>query len=86
MTLDLVSQVWLTVFGLSALLLSLEDSPRQRRVGVVLGLVGQPAWYCQLVLHEQWLMLPVFAGYTGVWLRGLWIHWLRPALRGKAVV
>lgn len=79
MTIDLLSQLWVTVFGLSAIGCSLCTSMRRRRAGVVFGLLGQPAWYVQLVLHEQWGMLPVFCGYTALWLFGLWNLWLRRA-------
>ena len=51
---DLVSQVWVTVFGLTALgcMQTHRVRVRVRRWGVVLGLIGQPAWYAQLVLLE----------------------------------
>jgi len=77
---DVVSQVWVTVFGLTALLCMQTHRVRVRRMGVVLGLIGQPAWYIQLVIHEQWGMLPVFVGYTGVWLFGAWNLWISPWL------
>jgi hypothetical protein len=79
MNLDLLSQIAVTVFGLSALWLMLADRLEIRRWGVVCGLVGQPAWYTQLVLHEQWGMVPVFVGYTAAWAWGAWTHWVRPA-------
>ena len=77
---DLFSQVWVTVFGLTALGCMQTHRVSVRRWGVVLGLIGQPAWYVQLVLHDQWGMLPVFIGYTGVWLFGAWNLWVRPAM------
>lgn len=72
---DLASQIWVTVFGLAALLCVQLDARRWRRLGVLLGVVGQPGWYCQLVIHDQWGMLPVFVGYTAVWLLGVWRQW-----------
>lgn len=73
--LDLLTQVWVTVFGLSAI--GLLHTNRYRRWGSVAGLIGQPAWYAQLIIHEQWGMLPVFLGYTAVWVWGFWKAWLR---------
>ena len=75
---DLISQLWVTAFGLTAIGLMQLHRPRVRRWGVIVGLVGQPGWYTQLVIHEQWGMLPVFCGYTGLWLFGLWNLWLCP--------
>ncbi len=77
MTWDLFTQLCVTVFGLSALGCMQIHAMRWRRLGVVLGLIGQPAWYAQLVIHEQWGMLPVFSGYTALWLFGFWNNWIR---------
>lgn len=79
---DTVSQVWVTVFGLPALFLCLTERRGARRVGVLLGLVGQPGWYAQLLIHGQWGMFPVFLGYTGSWLWGLWNLWGPPSRSG----
>lgn len=75
---DSFSQVWITLFGGAAIWLMNGRSERWRRVGVLCGCCSQPAWYVQLVLHEQWLMVPVYAMYTAAWLRGLWLHWIAP--------
>ena len=75
-----MSQIAVSVFGLSALWLVMDARLSVRRWAVVLGLLGQPAWYTQLVIHEQWGMMPVFVGYTASWLRGAWTLWCRPAL------
>jgi hypothetical protein len=75
---DAISQLWVSIFGLTALLCMVSKPIRARRAGVILGLIGQPGWYAQLVIHEQWGMLPVFAGYTAVWLIGLFTLWIRP--------
>lgn len=82
--LDAASQAWVSVFGLSALLCMVSKPIRARRAGVILGLIGQPGWYAQLMIHEQWGMLPVFAGYTAVWIVGLVNLWIRPAIAGRA--
>lgn len=82
MTIDTLTQILISVFGVSALLLSLTVSRPMRRAGVVLGLLGQPAWYAQLVIHDQWGMLPAFLAYTLVWCFGFWNLWIRPAMLG----
>lgn len=80
MTLDLFTQLWVAVFGVSALALVNCRSMGRRRLGVVLGLLAQPAWYAQLVIHEQWGMLPAFVAYTGVWLFALWNLLILPGI------
>lgn len=79
MTLDFLAQVVVTVFGASAIFLLGARTNRVRRWGVVCGLIAQPAWYVTAICHEQWGLLPVFALYTGSWLRGLWTYWIRPS-------
>ena len=76
---DHVAQAVVTIFGASAIFLLGARIDRVRRWGVVCGLIAQPAWYITAIAHEQWGLLPVFALYTGSWLRGLWTYWLRPA-------
>lgn len=80
MNIDHASQIVITVFGGLGLWLSVgARTEGVRRWGVIAGLIAQPAWYVQMVVHGQWLMLPVYTMYTGAWLRGLWVHWIRPA-------
>lgn len=75
---DTASQVWVTVFGVTALWLAQSPSGRTRAWGALIGLAGQPGWYVQLVLHGQWLMLPAYLLYTACWLRGCWVGWIMP--------
>lgn len=76
---DILSQIWITIFGATAIWLMNGRTDRGRRFGVLCGLAGQPAWYMQLVIHGQWLMVPVYLLYTLAWLRGLRTYWLRRA-------
>lgn len=77
---NLFFQIWVSVFGVSALWLTFSPRPSTRRWAVVLGLLGQPGWYFQLIHHDQWGMLPAYLGYTFAWVRGLWLHWIRPSV------
>lgn len=76
MNLDTITQIWITVFGAAAMWLINGSSVKWTRWGPIMGMLGQPAWYVQLVLHDQWLMMPVYALYTACWVKGLWTHWL----------
>lgn len=74
---DTFTQVWISVFGLAGLGLMQFDARSMRRAGVLCGIAGQPAWYAQLVLHDQWGMMPAYFGYSAVWALGFWNLWLR---------
>lgn len=67
---DTITQIIITVFGGTAFWLVMSPNRRTRRIGVVLGLINQPAWYVQGVLHEQWIMMPIYLLYTAGWIRG----------------
>jgi hypothetical protein len=75
MTLNMLSQVGITLFGGAAIWLVGRPDPRTRRWGFVCGLLSQPWWYTQMVLHGQWPMLPVYTWYTFSWLSGLRANW-----------
>jgi len=77
MGIDAITQVWVSIFGLSALWLMMSKNEKRRKIGIILGLIGQPAWYAQLTINDQWGMLPVFIGYTASWIYGFWTHWIR---------
>lgn len=77
MNIDLITQIWVTIFGVSALGFAQCTHLPLRRLSVILGLLGQPGWYYQLVIHEQWAMLPAFACYSFMWIWGLWNLWIR---------
>ena len=78
---DLLSQIWITMTGATALWLVNAKRDRTRRWGPVFGICSQPAWYIQMLVHGQWFMLPVYTLYTGAWVLGIYNHWLKPAKR-----
>ena len=73
---NIATQVWITLFGGTAIFLLGSKSERVRRWGFVCGLLSQPAWYYQMVHHGQWAMLPVYTFYTFSWLRGFYNNFL----------
>lgn len=74
---DLLSQAWITLTGATALYLVNCKRDRVRRWGCIFGICSQPAWYIQMAIHGQWLMLPVYTLYTGAWLLGIYNNWLK---------
>lgn len=71
MTLDHFTQAWIVVFGGVAMWLMAGSTRRSRYCGAWLGLINQPAWYIQMVLHGQWIMAPIYLVYTFAWIRGV---------------
>lgn len=45
----------------------------------VFGLVGTPFWFWASWKAEQWGIFALSAIYGLARLRGLWVHWIRPA-------
>ncbi len=79
MTLDTFTQIWISLVGLPALGCMMVGGRGWSRAGVVLGVIGQPAWWIQLFIQEQWGMSPVYVGYSLCWVLGIWNHWIKPA-------
>lgn len=77
------SQAWIMLFGPIAILLVNSRYPRTRMYGAIIGVIGGIGWYTQMVLHDQWLLLPMHLFYTIAWIRGIVNHgnaWRRAAL------
>ena len=64
-----LAQVWIIVFGCSAIWFVGAREP-YRRWGYVLGLISQPAWLYASVVSEQWGVFLVSVIYLAAWIRG----------------
>lgn len=82
---NIASQIWITAFGLTALLLMQSSRRGRRRWGPVLGLIGQPGWYIQLLIHEQYSLLPLYTAYTAIWVLGFCNLCLTPFIAGLGI-
>lgn len=69
-------QIFLAVFGLSALWMSMGTANlTARRWAPVVGLCGQPFWLLATGGAEQWGMFALCCAYTAVYARGAWVQW-----------
>ena len=50
---DTISQVWIMIFGCSAIWF-VGRLERWKRWGYIFGLLSQPAWLYTSIVHEQW--------------------------------
>ncbi len=62
-TLDLIAQIGITVFGVSAIILV----ARKNKWGFVLGLASEPFWIITSYLNKQWGVLILSVIYVFSW-------------------
>ena len=73
-----MTQLFIALFGLTAITLALGNNPRGRKWAPVIGLAGQPFWFMATVPTQQWGMVALCVAYTLVYLRSIWMNWGRP--------
>lgn len=72
LSLDLIAQVGITVFGISAVILV----ARKNKWGLVIGLISEPFWFITSYLHGQWSIFLLTIVYSFSWAYGVynWFH------------
>ncbi len=66
LTLDLISQIGIIGFGLSAAFLV----ARKNKWGFVLGLASEPFWFATSIINKQWGVVALSIVYTITWTYG----------------
>ncbi len=67
-SIDLVAQIGITIFGVSAIILV----ARKNKWGFVLGLISQPFWIITSLINKQWGVLLLSIVYVGSWGYGIY--------------
>lgn len=67
-TLDLISQIGLAIFSLSAIILV----AKKNKWGFVLGFISQPFWIITSLINKQWGVLLLSIVYIGSWGYGIY--------------
>ncbi len=67
-TLNVISQVAIAIFGLSAIFMV----AKKNRWGFVLGLAQQPFWFFTTIYGEQWGIFILSIAYTISWILGIY--------------
>lgn len=80
---DLIAQVAIFVFGLSAVALVGVRQHKMRRWGYVLGLISQPFWFYTLTVNHQYVLLAAAVVYTMSWINGIKNHWRLADKKGE---
>ena len=65
---DIISQVGVAIFGISAIILV----SKKNKWGFVLGLLSQPFWYITSFTNKQWGIFFLSIVYTGSWILGIY--------------
>lgn len=73
---DLLIQIGLIVFGVSAVALSQSTNPVAQKWAPVVGMTGQPIWF--LAAWGQPGMVFVVCLYTLCWGQGIYNQWIKP--------
>ena len=65
-------QAIIILSGAIAILFVDHPNIKRRRLGSLVGLLGQPFWMYSTVTAEQWGMLALTLFYTAAWARMFW--------------
>jgi len=71
-SLDAVSQIGITIFGVSAIILV----ARKNKWGFVLGMLSCPFWFITSYINQQWGVFFLNIIYTGTWIYGAY-NWFK---------
>jgi hypothetical protein len=76
MTIATLTQVFIALFGVSAIFFSQCATDRWRRWASVCGLLGQPAWLISSFLAGQWGIFILSFLYAAAWCKGFHTYWI----------
>lgn len=68
-------QLFITIFGLTSIWLSMGNWEPGRRWAPIVGLAGQPFWFAHALQIGGWGIFALTCAYTIVFLRGAWVQW-----------
>ena len=70
-----MTQLFLAIFGLSALSMAYSTRPCIRKWSPICGLAAQPFWLAFALDTDAWGLLALVGAYTVVYLRGALVQW-----------
>ena len=72
----MTTQIFIALFGVTAVTLSQSALPERRRWASVFGLVGQPFWFYAAWETQQWGIFALCILYTLSWGKGFYSHFI----------
>lgn len=76
-----VDQIGIALTGTVAVFLTQSVHEHRRRYACLFGMLGQPFWFWSAIEAAQWGVTFVTFLYTAAWMKGVWVHWIRPRAR-----
>lgn len=73
----MIEQIFIGLFGVTAVWLSQDGRDSVRRWACIVGLIAQPFWFYATWKAGQWGIFSLCFLYTYSWLRGIKTHWLK---------
>ena len=74
---EIFSQLIIAVTGMVAIYLTQQSNEGIKKYAPILGLAGQPFWYCTTLLNEQYGIFVLTLGYTYLWGLGFYNNWIK---------
>jgi len=74
----MISQFCIAATGATAIWLSQDLKFYRRRWASVAGLAGQPFWFYDTFMAQQWGMFFLTLVFTAAWAKGFYNHWVKP--------
>jgi len=72
-----ISQLFIGVFGVTAIWLSQQTELEKRKWASVCGLAAQPFWFYSMYASEQWGVFLLCFFYAFSWSQGFYNYWLK---------
>lgn len=73
---DIIIQIFIFVFGVSAIFMSQSKNINIRKWACIVGLTGQPFWIYSTFINAQWGIFLVSFFYTLAWFKGIKTYWI----------
>ena len=77
MNAEILSQLFITVFGISAVYLSQQSNEGLKKWASVCGLCSQPFWFYSMWVTEQYIIVILCFLYSASWGLGFYNYWIR---------
>ena len=72
----MIAQLFIALFGVTAVALSQSELDSRRRWASVFGLLGQPFWFFAAWQSQQWGIFVLSFLYTASWGKGFHTYWI----------
>jgi nicotinamide riboside transporter PnuC len=72
----MTDQLFIALFGVTAVALSQSAKESRRKWACVFGLIGQPFWFYAAWEAQQWGIFALCFLYSASWAKGFYTNWI----------